>query len=201
MTLYLVIHSKIAGCLCLTLGQNFWYNVSNYRIKMDDLIFHQSSDALHYLEKKIPPELRLLSAGVVCGSGLGGLAKSVMPLPRLEVDYKDIPHFPPSKGTQNKYMLVHVNSLTRHSAWPRRKTLIWVARCIQSPDCSYAGKSPVSQIITLSKSRGSDFISKVITKAIQSRILLSLSVYLSDWESTQLSVLYNISYLLDNLVD
>lgn len=73
---------------------------------MDDLIFQHSSDALHYLENKIPPELRLLSVGVVCGSGLGGLAKTVMPHPRLEVDYTDIPHFPASKGTQNRQMMV-----------------------------------------------------------------------------------------------
>lgn len=45
------------------------------------------------------------------------------------------------------------------------------------------------------------FVSKVITKAIQSRILRSLYVFSSDWESTQLSVLHNILYLLDNLVD
>lgn len=65
---------------------------------MDDLIFQRCSEALHYLENKIPPELRLPSVGVVCGSGLGGLAKTVMPQPRLEVDYTDIPHFPASKG-------------------------------------------------------------------------------------------------------
>lgn len=67
---------------------------------MDDLVFQHSSDALQYLEKKIPPELRLPSVGIVCGSGLGVLAKTVMPQPRLEVDYTDIPHFPTSKGNQ-----------------------------------------------------------------------------------------------------
>lgn len=65
---------------------------------MDDLVFQHSSDALQYLEKKIPPELKSPSVGIVCGSGLGGLAKTVMPQPRLEVDYTDIPHFPASKG-------------------------------------------------------------------------------------------------------
>lgn len=69
---------------------------------MDDLVFQHSSDALEYLEKIIPPELRLPSVGIVCGSGLGGLAKTVMPQPRLEVHYTDIPHFPASKGIQNK---------------------------------------------------------------------------------------------------
>lgn len=59
----------------------------------------------HILKGRISgffPELRLLSVGVVCGSELGGLAKTVMPQPRLEVDYTEIPHVPASKCTQNK---------------------------------------------------------------------------------------------------
>lgn len=68
---------------------------------MDDLVFQRSSDALQYLEQKLPPELRLPSVGIVCGSGLGGLAKTVIPQPRLEVNYTDIPHFPTSQGTPN----------------------------------------------------------------------------------------------------
>lgn len=35
--------------------------------------------------------------------------------------------------------------LTRRSAWPRRKTIIWLARCIESSDRSHVGKSSVSQ--------------------------------------------------------
>ena len=35
--------------------------------------------------------------------------------------------------------------LTRRSAWPRRKTIVWLARCIENPDRSHVGKSPVSQ--------------------------------------------------------
>lgn len=74
-------------------------NLSNCPINMDDLIFQRSSDALHYLDSKIPPELRLPSVGVICGSGLGELAKTVIQQPRFEVDYNDIPHFPASKGS------------------------------------------------------------------------------------------------------
>lgn len=59
-------------------------------------MFQKSSEALQYLQSKIPPELRSPIMGVICGSGLGGLADTVLPQPRLEVDYKDIPHFPQS---------------------------------------------------------------------------------------------------------
>lgn len=76
--------------------------MSNYRMNMDDFVFQRTSDALHYLDSKIPSELRLPSVGVICGSGLGGLAKTVIPQPRFQVDYIDIPHFPASKGSSQR---------------------------------------------------------------------------------------------------
>ena len=91
---------------------------------MDDLTFQHSSDALHYLENKIPLELRLPSVSVVCGSGLGGLAKTVSRLQR--------------------YPRCWI-MLTRRSAWPRRKTIVWLAGCIESSDRSHVGKSSASE--------------------------------------------------------
>lgn len=64
---------------------------------MDNSIQQQSEEALQYLKGRIPFELDRPVIGIICGSGLGGLANSVRPQPRLEVQYKDIPHFPQSK--------------------------------------------------------------------------------------------------------
>lgn len=66
---------------------------------MDKSISQRSEEALQYLKGRIPSELDQPAVGIICGSGLGGLAKSVLPQPRLEVPYKDIPHFPQSKGS------------------------------------------------------------------------------------------------------
>ncbi|KAI9824823.1 MAG: hypothetical protein M1826_007245 [Phylliscum demangeonii] len=43
---------------------------------------------------QIPAELQHPSIGIICGSGLGGLAHSVHDKPRCEVAYKDIRGFP-----------------------------------------------------------------------------------------------------------
>ncbi|MCJ1468636.1 hypothetical protein MMC07_007265 [Pseudocyphellaria aurata] len=64
---------------------------------MDDSVSQHCEEALHYLNQRIPSELDQPAVGVICGSGLGGLANSVLPQPRLEVPYMDIPHFPQSK--------------------------------------------------------------------------------------------------------
>lgn len=66
---------------------------------MDNSIQQQSEEALQYLKGRIPSELDQPGVSIICGSGLGGLANSVRPQPRHEVQYKDIPHFPQSKGT------------------------------------------------------------------------------------------------------
>ncbi|KAJ3103896.1 hypothetical protein HDU96_009118 [Phlyctochytrium bullatum] len=45
-----------------------------------------------YLQQNLPEALKKIEVGIVCGSGLGGLA-STLEEPRVEFDYKDIPHF------------------------------------------------------------------------------------------------------------
>ncbi|KAI8851593.1 nucleoside phosphorylase domain-containing protein [Chytridium lagenaria] len=45
-----------------------------------------------YLKSVLPDALKTIEVGVVCGSGLGGLA-STLQEPRFEIEYKDIPHF------------------------------------------------------------------------------------------------------------
>lgn len=55
-------------------------------------------EAAQYVEKQLPTELQRPSWGVICGSGLGELADTVLPQPRREFHYTDIPHFPSSSG-------------------------------------------------------------------------------------------------------
>ncbi|KAI9205804.1 nucleoside phosphorylase domain-containing protein [Polychytrium aggregatum] len=45
-----------------------------------------------FLRNRLPPELQAIQIGIICGSGLGGLAKTLEE-PICEVEYKDIPNF------------------------------------------------------------------------------------------------------------
>lgn len=66
---------------------------------MNDSVSQHSEEALQYLKERIPSELDQPAVGIICGSGLGGLANFVLHQPRLEVQYQDIPYFPQCKGT------------------------------------------------------------------------------------------------------
>ena len=65
---------------------------------MDKATSEQTVEALHYLQSKVPPNLHQPVIGVICGSGLDGLADAVLPNPRFEIPYMNIPHFPSSTG-------------------------------------------------------------------------------------------------------
>lgn len=65
-------------------------------LKMETTTSQQTEDALRYLQAKVPPELLRPVIGIICGSGLSGLADNVLLEPRFETSYADIPHFPPS---------------------------------------------------------------------------------------------------------
>ncbi|KAI9790365.1 MAG: hypothetical protein M1816_005183 [Peltula sp. TS41687] len=60
----------------------------------DSLIFDRATEAAQHLQTLVPTELKAPAAGIICGSGLGGLADSIDDEPRAEVAYVDIPHFP-----------------------------------------------------------------------------------------------------------
>ena len=62
-------------------------------------IFQRATEAVDYVRHRLPESLSRPGTGIVCGSGLGGLAGAVDLAPRVEIDYKDIPHFPQSTGT------------------------------------------------------------------------------------------------------
>lgn len=63
---------------------------------MDNAPSEQTVEALRYLQSKVPLKLHQPVIGVICGSGLHGLADAVLPNPRVEIPYTDIPHFPAS---------------------------------------------------------------------------------------------------------
>lgn len=63
-------------------------------------VYEQVEDALDYLHPRIPAELHGPVIGIICGSGLSGLADTVIPEPQLSVSYNDIPHFQSSTGEE-----------------------------------------------------------------------------------------------------
>ena len=65
---------------------------------MENAISQQIVEALQYLQAKVPSKLHQPVIGIICGSGLNGLAGAVLPEPRFEIPYADIPHFPLSTG-------------------------------------------------------------------------------------------------------
>ena len=65
---------------------------------MENAIPQHIAEAFHYLQANVPPKLRQPVIGIICGSGLDGLANAVLPDSRHEIPYADIPHFPQSTG-------------------------------------------------------------------------------------------------------
>ncbi|MCJ1307884.1 hypothetical protein MMC25_001532 [Agyrium rufum] len=57
--------------------------------------FDQSVTALQYIEAQVPEALQKPRVGIICGSGLGGLA-NLCEEPLKAITYADIPHFPQS---------------------------------------------------------------------------------------------------------
>lgn len=65
---------------------------------MESNISAHAAEALQYIYRQLPSELAEPKLGIVCGSGLGGLVDTVLPAPRHEIPYSNIPHFPSSTG-------------------------------------------------------------------------------------------------------
>ena len=60
--------------------------------------FEHASEAFDFIAKQLPAGLQNPRLGTICGSGLGGLAATVLPQPRHEIPYSVIPHFPSVSG-------------------------------------------------------------------------------------------------------
>lgn len=138
---------------CYSLLHTQYRVQSTDQLVMDDSISisQRCEEALQFLTERISSELDQPAVAIICGSGLGGLENSVLPEPRLEVQYKDIPHFPQSKGMilwlGPRTLFIRVVVDVRSSAWPCWKALVWLTRILRHPSCSHVGKSPVSHSI------------------------------------------------------
>ena len=55
-------------------------------------------ESIKFLENVVPQGLITPRTGVICGSGLGGLAAAIDQASCVEVAYHDIPHFPSTTG-------------------------------------------------------------------------------------------------------
>lgn len=67
--------------------------------EMTSTVFARAIETCEHLRPKLPPELARPRVGIVCGSGLGGLAQTVNQTGEVvELDYKDVPNFPVSTG-------------------------------------------------------------------------------------------------------
>lgn len=61
-------------------------------------VFQRATETALYLRTNLTEELRNPRVAIVCGSGLGGLAETIHPEPRIETAYANIPNFPQSTG-------------------------------------------------------------------------------------------------------
>lgn len=65
------------------------------------MTFEWATEAARYLRTLVPSELKTPVVGIICGSGLGGLADSIHhDEARAEAAYVDIPHFPRVTGME-----------------------------------------------------------------------------------------------------
>lgn len=60
--------------------------------------YAQCVETANWIREQVPEALRSPEVGVICGSGLGGLADTVENDVRLDINYADIPNFPKSTG-------------------------------------------------------------------------------------------------------
>ena len=65
---------------------------------MESHVAQNAAEALSFVHEQLPQALKKPRVGIICGSGLGGLADTVLPHPQHEIRYADIPYFPQSTG-------------------------------------------------------------------------------------------------------
>lgn len=72
-------------------------------------ILKRATESVNSLREKLPDALQRPKVAIVCGTGLGGLADTVEPEPRVEFDYGDV-GLPKVTGTSHSSFLVMVVS-------------------------------------------------------------------------------------------
>jgi purine-nucleoside phosphorylase len=60
--------------------------------------YELASEAVSFIQSHLSESLKSPSTGIICGSGLGGLADTIEENPQVELPYGQIPHFPQSTG-------------------------------------------------------------------------------------------------------
>lgn len=60
--------------------------------------YKRASETAAYVRSMLPEVLQFPKVAIVCGSGLGGLADTIEPEPKVELAYGIIPNFPQSTG-------------------------------------------------------------------------------------------------------
>jgi purine-nucleoside phosphorylase len=76
---------------------------TNKFIKMEDVLaapnaYVRATETAQYVRSQLPEALQNPKVAIVCGSGLGGLADTIEPSPKVELAYGSIPNFPKSTG-------------------------------------------------------------------------------------------------------
>ncbi|PSN71193.1 inosine guanosine and [Corynespora cassiicola Philippines] len=68
--------------------------------------YARATETAKHVRSKLPEVLRAPKVAIVCGSGLGGLAETIEPEPKVELAYGDIPNFPRStvQGHAGKFV-------------------------------------------------------------------------------------------------
>ena len=60
--------------------------------------YQRATETAKYVRSQLPEGLQNPKVVIVCGSGLGGLAETIEPEPKVELAYGTIPNFPKSTG-------------------------------------------------------------------------------------------------------
>lgn len=58
----------------------------------------RATETAQYVRSQLPQSLQNPKVAIVCGSGLGGLADTIEPEPKVELAYGSIPNCPKSTG-------------------------------------------------------------------------------------------------------
>ena len=69
----------------------------------ENALTQQFQSAASYIQSKLPERLQSLDVGIICGSGLHGLANVLQDA--MTIEYKDIPYFPTGHVPGHKHVL------------------------------------------------------------------------------------------------
>ncbi|KAF2474066.1 purine nucleoside phosphorylase-like protein [Lindgomyces ingoldianus] len=68
--------------------------------------YQRATETASHIRSALPDVLQNPKVAIVCGSGLGGLAQTIDPTPKVELAYENIPNFPKStvQGHEGKFV-------------------------------------------------------------------------------------------------